>query len=377
MNIGSLFVLLGVKGADKTQKQIKGVRDDMISVSKSGLGAIAAIAGVSYGLKGLYDASLRSGVGLQKFANFTGESIDKLQRWQYMGRQFNVANEEMAASIQGIQAAMDTARIEGEFPKTLARMGEFVQDLDPSRVQDTFYMLEKFQKLAQSGADRSIVRDILGQYMSPDMIGFLSQNKLTADMVPGSAVMSAGQAKGLSNLKASMSNVQHQLEMAMVKLANEVGPSLIKQFQEAIPAIVNLTKELAAFLGWMMKGLNKFDNQVKDPESETNKFLDTARWLILGRPGEFRRKVLGDESVPTEGTEGLLAPGMLKSMADNLSNEIAVATSANGGNTFIVNQTNNGITARDSNMIAGRTTDAMTRAASKTNAQTKSGGTVR
>lgn len=354
MNIGNLFVRLGVVGGDKAKKQIDTTSSGMVGLSKKSLTAIAALAGVSYGFKTLYDRSLRLGTGLTKFSNYTGMSSQELQRWQYIAKQSGVSAEEMTSSISGLQDAIGKMHIEGEIPKFLQMIGRYVE-IDNTKLEDTYYLLSKLQEFSRldlSPRDTAIANQLLGEFISPEVIGMLRSTRLTPDMVPQSALLSDGEAKRLQEVQAAGARVQQQLEVAMAKLVNQVGPDLIKNFERLIPEIIKLTKTVSDALNNIMKFF-------ADPKGQVEQLGEglTDKWFW---------KQLFEDLMPWTSSQlnKFQESGGVRGLQDRMSQNIQ---RSKGETNIILNQTNNGVSTRDASYIANRTLGIMPKTIGKEN----------
>lgn len=243
MNIAELFVTIGLKGGSKTKKDLDGVGQGLVGVSKKGLAAFTALAGISYGLSQLTRNALNSGNGLTKFQNFTGQSLETLQKWQYIAQQSGVSAEEMAGSVQQLAGSLAEMRKTGQFSGEFLRISELT-NIDPSKLNDTFYILEKFREFTRSGLPTDMVNNLLGSFVSPDVIQMLRTNNMTPDQVPKGAILSSGSSKNLQDFLVAVTNLQNKIENSFAKILADknIGPRLIKLLDALIPALEKLTR---------------------------------------------------------------------------------------------------------------------------------------
>lgn len=145
VSIADFFVSLGVKGADKTKREVKDVKGSIEGVKDMSLQAKAAIVGMVFGLQQMVGSAARMGTELGKFSDYTGLSAQALQKYQYAAKLVGVANEEVEGSLKAIQDRMTQTRLFGEAPKGLGLLADAV-DIDFDRIDDTFYMFNKIQE---------------------------------------------------------------------------------------------------------------------------------------------------------------------------------------------------------------------------------------
>lgn len=265
MNIGELFINLGIKGAEKAGQAIAGVTNSLKDVSSSGLAAKAAIVGVIYGLEQMMSASAKEGMGLQQFTNLTGISTDALQRWQFMARQSGVAAEEMSGSLKSVQDAM-TAMLTGHgAPEGLTLLGQTV-GFDPSRARDTLYVMGKLREFAQATKDTpDIANRVLGSFgLSPGTIQMLRTSKVELDKINPKSIYSGGEIEQLSKVQVAWMNLSRSIEMAFGHLTAKKGLGIVSQIQQMTTSIIQLVTVLASVaeklkifeaIGEMIKGL--------------------------------------------------------------------------------------------------------------------------
>lgn len=249
MEIGSLFVTLGLKGANKTNNDLKKTQDNIMGISKKSLGAIAALAGVSLGLSAIYQRATQAGVGLSKFSNYTGKSSKELQKWQYVAMNAGVAAAEVENTFRSIGQIAGDFSLTGNLPAELNRIAQVVGGIDLSKLDDADYMLRKIQQFLQSGAEsQNTLNTIASGIVSPEMIQFLNTNKKDPSMVPDGAIMSDGTSKALLQSKVEMDKFIKDIEVRFARLFVKIGPKVLPQLKELAVQVVNLTEALVTFL---------------------------------------------------------------------------------------------------------------------------------
>lgn len=162
MNIGEFFLKIGISGADAVSKGLKGINTDFEKLESTSLATKAALVGVFYGLERLTGFASQMGMDLQKFAINTGLSRQELQKWQHAAMLFDVTGEEVASTITSIQQAMTGMQLGQGMPAGFDIMARMVK-LDPKRINDTFYVLEKiaeFRKKAPPAVANNLMKSL-------------------------------------------------------------------------------------------------------------------------------------------------------------------------------------------------------------------------
>jgi hypothetical protein len=99
MKIGEFFVQLGIN-ADTLK--LKDFVNSLGELPLAAAGAIAGLAGISLSLGDMIENTLGTAVGLKKFNDQTGLSVDELQKWQAAAERMNVSSGTMQASLEGL-----------------------------------------------------------------------------------------------------------------------------------------------------------------------------------------------------------------------------------------------------------------------------------
>lgn len=249
MEIGQIFVTLGLKGAGKTNSELKKTQDNIMGLSKKSLGAIAALAGVSFGLSAIYQRAINTGVGLNKFSNFTGKSSKELQKWQYIATTAGVAAAEVENTFRGLSQIGADFDITGNFPAELEAISKVIGGFDISRLGDADYMLRNLQKYLQSGAaPQNILNSMVSGLIGPDMTQFLNKNKLDPSNVPDSAIMSDRGSAALARTKVEFDKFIKDIEVRFARLFTKIGPKVLPQLKELAIQVVDLTEAIVNFL---------------------------------------------------------------------------------------------------------------------------------
>lgn len=109
MNIGELFVTLGVKG--KGIGTLRDVAKMVAELPVDAAAAIAGMAGISLELGKMAEEAMATSVAFQSFSNQTGLSWQELQRWQLIAEQANVSVQTVSTSVSTLERNLAEIRL--------------------------------------------------------------------------------------------------------------------------------------------------------------------------------------------------------------------------------------------------------------------------
>lgn len=243
MTIAQLFVNLGIKGADNTQKALKSTKDGITGIASSSLAAKAAIAAMLYGLERLMSDSAKMGSSLTNFSALTGLSTKQLQQWQYAARQAGVSGEELTGSVKAVQTSMTNMLLGKGAPEGMAMVANKV-GLDPKKARDTFYVLEQLQKYAQS-VDSDVGNAMLKSFgLSEGVIAAMRRGTFNAKNFAAAPTYSDPEALRLSKIDAAWSNLGQKIQMMVGHLNSKHGLQLITDISKLTNEVLKLADAL-------------------------------------------------------------------------------------------------------------------------------------
>lgn len=281
MDIGSLFLSLGVKGSEKTLGALTGVKQSMGELGSTSLETKAAILAAMYALERLFATSGKAGTDLTNFNAVTGESIKTLQQYQYAARQVGVSNEEVEGTFKTLQASMtNVASGTGAAPtgmatvsETLRKAGIIKNGISQKDVEDfavnpekLILLLQKYAQVEKNIPFRTQKLKTFG--LNDSMIAALSRNAFKPEVMKNAPTYSDKEVNQLDKANIAWSNLSNKIQMAvghfnalhggqLVKEITVVVTQLIK-FVELITKIAEKLKvfdALAAVFGVINKGL--------------------------------------------------------------------------------------------------------------------------
>lgn len=287
MTVAELFVKLGIKGADKTRSALENVGEGLENVKSMSLEAKAALVGAVYALERLMSGAAQQGLALKQFGDFTGLSTDRLQRWQYIARQTGTSADEMASSIKSVQAAMAKMAAGQGSPAGLgAVMGKV--GLDPSRLRDTFYVMDKLREYAKATKD---VPDLANQFLasfglSEGAIRTMRESDLDLNKVSPDKLFSGNQIEQLAKISVAWENLWDKIQKGAgafaslhgLKLVNEIS-KITDEVLKLIGAFTKLIEKLRVFelIGLAFKGWGQIFELINQNIGDAGKNTESGK----------------------------------------------------------------------------------------------------
>lgn len=250
MTVAELFIELGIKGTDKTGRELGKTKSSLNDIKSSSLAAKAAIMAVIYGIERLATGAAREGAGLVEFAEATGLSAQKLQQWQIATRDFGVGAEEVESSVRGIQNAMTDMLLGKGAPAGIEIIGQRV-GLDQSKVRDTYYVLQKLQEFAKSNDEVDVNKRLLSSFgISDKMFQALRRARSDVDKIKG-GISSDHQSRQLERVDAAWARLTRNVQLFVKEFTAMHG-------LQAVTALSNSYKVLMDLSGAMGKLMKEF-----------------------------------------------------------------------------------------------------------------------
>jgi hypothetical protein len=243
MNIGELFVNLGIKGSDKTIGALSDVKKGLGEAKSLSLEMKAGIVGAMYAIERLFAASGATGTGLTNFNALTGISTKSLQQWQFAARQAGVANDEFTGSLKAVQSSITNMLLGKGAPEGLAMVANKV-GFDPKRARDTLYVLGQLQKFAQQ-VPADVGNVALGSFgLSEGVIAAMRRNAFTSDMLKRAPTYSDKEIGSLDRANVAWSNLGQKIEMAIGRFNAKHGGQLVHDISLMTDSVIKLVEAL-------------------------------------------------------------------------------------------------------------------------------------
>ncbi len=164
MNIGELFVTLGVKG--KGLGTLKDVAKMVADLPVDAAAAIAGMAGISFELSKMAEEALATSVAFQAFSNQTGLSWQELQKWQNVAEQANISAQSVAQSVSTLERNLAEIRL------GRGNVAPF-QILGISPNQNAFAVIEQLRSRIKNLNPATATNLISQMGLTPDMMNVL------------------------------------------------------------------------------------------------------------------------------------------------------------------------------------------------------------
>lgn len=240
MKIAELFVKIGIRGAAKTQEGLKEVKGTLGEVSSNALLAKAGVLSLVYGLERLMTNSAQTGANLLSFNAATGMSIDYLQRMEYAGQKANLSVGEMESSITGLQQTMLKMSQGQGVPAGFAIIANAVK-IDPNRIRDTAYMIDKLNEYAKTEKNIDFANDkLMSMGYSLKTIAAARRDAFSAKNMGEAPTYSMAQAENLNKVHAGFFQLYNKFEYAMGRETAKFGPSMIKDLNSVSTSLVKV-----------------------------------------------------------------------------------------------------------------------------------------
>lgn len=286
MNVGELFVNLGVKGTEKTVSALTSVRSSLSDMTSISLEAKAGLVGAFYAFEQLMSASGKAGTGLANFEALTGMSAQNLQKFQYAARQAGVSAESMTGSLKGVQNVMTNMLAGKGHPEGLGLVNQMV-GFDQSKANNALYVfgkLTEFAKATNNSKLAGIGDMVLRSFgVNDDTISAMRRDKFRADIMNRAPTYSEGQIKALDRANVAWSNLGVKIEMAFGKFNAAHGGQLVSDIARLTDQVLKLadsfiklsdSAKALEWIGQIFKGWSLiFDTINKSMSGEFNDFL--------------------------------------------------------------------------------------------------------
>lgn len=297
MNIGELFLNLGISGTEKTVGQIAGVKKGLSETASGALEAKVAIVAAMYALERLVSASGASGTGLTNFGITTGISTETLQKYQFAARQAGVANEEVTGSFHALQNSMAAmARGEGA-PKGLLFMAQKLGGMNFERAKhDVPYLIQEFQKFSQMDLDPAMKRWALSTLgFSEGMVAAMERGKFTDAVMDKAPTYSPAEIAELDRANIAWTNLGMKIQMAIGHLNAKHGGRLVQDISHITDSVIRLSTTLLTLadrfkvfqtVGHMLEGVTNTLNLFNDIMTKMNGGEVGKDSLLHTKPGQ-------------------------------------------------------------------------------------------
>lgn len=271
MNIGELFVNLGITGADKTTKEIAGVQKGMSGLYDTSLEAKVAVVGAMYALERLFATSGAAGTNLTNFNATLGVSAQTLQKYQGAAREVGVSNQAVEASFRSLQSAATKTLLGKGAPEGLARVasitgGITTRDLEEYQKAPELF-LQKLQQYAQKEGNAGLRNEILKSFVGEDMAAALTRDAFNAKSLARAPTYSDHEIAALDQANIAWSKLGTHIQIAVGQFNARHGGQLVTDISRITDAVLRLADALDSLaeklhffqaLGHLLDGIANF-----------------------------------------------------------------------------------------------------------------------
>ena len=292
MKIGDLFINIAIANPDKAISALSSVKNGMMNLGAEGLATKAAILGVVYGLEHFMSKSAEAGMALSQFAGYTGLSTSYFQKLQISARQSGVDVTELQSSVVGLQESIAKMRFDPKAgpPGGLAMLSAWSGGLDPTKIDNPYYLLEKMSKFAKQQKLPQTMRNEFLKQMGAGMkftnwLREMDFSKVEQLKNP----FTESQILQLKKVSVAWANLGAKVDIAWGKITARHGLELTKEISGLTIKIFELTDSLIklaenthifkwigkSFEGWDLI-LQDINSQVKDMSKGIDDSKDAA-----------------------------------------------------------------------------------------------------
>lgn len=243
MNILDLFARIGLKAdtgpANNFLKSVNGIKSGLIGAVSGTLSLAAAVKAVN----GAFTDTL----GMKKFADDTGASVQEMQKWKQVADQVNGSGEGVAASIRAITQNQEKIKLgQGNIS------GYQLLGIDPR--SDPFKVLEALRTKTQ-GMSQGMRRNIAAQFgVSNDLVATLELTNAEFDKMAGNAyVVSPESIAGVNRARASVTELMNRLNYMRTESIAKLAP-LIKKGVEWLHRIITAGQRILTMIDSFVRG---------------------------------------------------------------------------------------------------------------------------
>lgn len=245
MQIGELFLNLGIKGTEKTVGALSGVKKGLSETASMSLEAKAGIVAAMYALERLFATSGAAGTGLTNFNSLLGVSAQTLQQYQYAARQAGVSNQETENTFKSLQGQM-TKTLNGEgAPKGLARVSMMVGGMTAEDLlkyqQAPQLLIQKLQEYAGKEKNAGLKNEVLKSFgIGDNMIAAFDRQAFTPAMLKKAPTYSDREIGALDKANIAWSNLGTKIEMAVGHFNAKHGGQIVNDISKIVDQVFRL-----------------------------------------------------------------------------------------------------------------------------------------
>lgn len=246
MNVGELFVEIGIKGDNKVAQALSGIKNGLMDVSAQGLAAKAAIVGAIYALERMTVASGKFGNNLVNFKALTGIDTTKTQQWGEFFRKNGADFEDATSMLLASQKALTQIQRGEGMPSGLARISAETHTNLLAHLQDPVYVADTIRKYLLTTKDSIGMANVNAQSFG------LSEGAISAIRRGGNEdiysirknIPSEAELNRLSNVYKAWSNIDKMFLNLRNTLTSKYGMDFIQALEKAIESFIKVLPQI-------------------------------------------------------------------------------------------------------------------------------------
>jgi len=247
MNIGELFVNLGIKGSEKTLSALSATRKGMGDLKTMSLETKAGLVAAMYALERLFATSGQAGTGLTNFNALLGVSAKTLQQYQYAARQMGVSNQEVEGSFKALQATMAKTLMGKGAPEGMQRLAQLTGGITPQEIEQMAktpeLLMQRLQQYAKRETNAGLRNEVLKSFnISDNMISAMVRGAFRPDVLKKAPIYSDKEIGALDKANIAWGNLGNKIEMAIGHFNARHGVQLVSDISKITDKVLKLVE---------------------------------------------------------------------------------------------------------------------------------------
>jgi hypothetical protein len=267
------------------------------------IGLAGAISAVS--IAGALKQSLDYAEGLNKMAQKTGISVERLSELSYAAKMADVSQESLAKGLKGLNEYMVAAS------NPTSQQARLLKELGVNIKGDTLSAIGQLAKVYEQlpdGATKAALSTEIFKKAGQDMIPFLNQGeagiaKLRDEARALGLTLSTETARQAEQFNDNIKAITASTGRFGIAVVNEFGPALVKASEAMKEALIDSGKLKAAWVGLGAIGAFLFTDemlsQAQKQKKEMNELYETINKLaaVRAEEGGFLDRLLNADAM--------------------------------------------------------------------------------
>jgi len=251
MNVGELYINLGVKGAEVATKSLESVDSGMTKVKDTSLEAKAAILAVVYGVEQIVSSAGAFGAHMNLFGEMTsinGKKItNEVLKWGAALEQLGLSSEQAQGAFLSVQGVITKALLPGG--SVTPYLNEFLKRMHMTidEARNVPLLMERFRSIMKNSKDKPYITTLAqGAFgLNPEIsaaIGLLNKNPMEMAL----RTSNEGQVERLSGLYKQWVQFEQAISQDSKNFADNFGGGMVKTLAGALHVIEKLAPPMAS-----------------------------------------------------------------------------------------------------------------------------------